>query len=207
MTLNNLFDQIESVQYESELAIANGFRVFQRALIDNEITRSLVQHLQQHPGDSRFVFERLLTLLSTNDQPEYAHPSDAAIAGYLYSLREVDTILANMAASRVSQTSQLWWAKKLARQMLEGDISTTSKQFSFGAKHGPGVVFSSQDAACTYSVHSPHIYFLVRFSRVETRNPAPKLPLSPYRLSSSTSTRFDYSAEGSIGRSLERITP
>lgn len=119
MSLINLFEQIESVRFSIQVDIASSFRIFQRALEENETTQMLIRYLQEHPEYIDNVFQRLLDLLDKNDKPEYAHPYDEALAGYLYVLRMVDPQVALRAANYLTQTPKLWWAKKLADLVIE----------------------------------------------------------------------------------------
>jgi hypothetical protein len=153
MTLTNLFKQIESARFASEINIASGFRVFWRALTENEITCLLVHHLRRHPEQVQEVYQRLLNLLGANDQPEYAHPYDPALASYLYALSVTDIELASLAARQVLKTPRLWWSVKLAKQFLEGFEKTGEKWVPLGQKASPKVILSSRDKAISYAIH------------------------------------------------------
>lgn len=155
MTLDTLFDQIEGIQFSAFMNVASGFRVFQAMLAEDETEGSLVRHLQKHPEDRRKVFERLTALLDANDQPEYAHPYDAALAGYLYALNMTDPILAIWAARFVLKTPKLWWAKKLAGQILE-------------RVDGLKMSFSPKDAVTRRKIEITNLPVLAGYLSVET---------------------------------------
>jgi hypothetical protein len=152
MELKPLLERIESVQFATQVDIASGFRVFQRALEKSEFAQSLARYVQEHPQSKQGVYRRLLELLEMNDQPDYAHPYDPALAGYLYVLNRSDPALADMAARRILQTPQLWWAKRLANHILENRSKTDTVRMNWGGKGGPDFVFSSRDKAISYAV-------------------------------------------------------
>ena len=154
MELMPLLKQIESVQFAAQVDIASGFRVFQRALEKNEFVHSLLRYVQEHPQRQQKVYQRLLELLEMNDQPDYAHPYDPALTAYLYVLNAVDSALADSAAQRLLQTPQLWWAKKLASQILQNRPKTNTVHMIWGGKAGPDV--SSRDKVIFYAVKIAH---------------------------------------------------
>jgi hypothetical protein len=180
MELKALFEQVESVQFSIQVDIASGFRVFQRALEESDIAQSLVRHLQKHPEDRRKTFERLITLLDANDQPEYAHPYDAALAGYLHALNKTDPILAVLASQFVLKTPTLWWAKKLAGQILEG-------------VDGLKMSFSPRDAVTHRIIELTNLPVLASYLSVETTTDSfsrflSRTPKAPIEYSASEST-------------------
>jgi hypothetical protein len=151
MELMALFEQIESVQFSTQVDIASGFRVFQRALGKNDFVQSLVKYLQEHPRHRQDVYQRLVELLGANEQPDYAHPFDPALAGYLHVLNTVDPALADLAAQKILQTPRLWWARKLANHVLQ-NRSTKTVHMNWGRSARPQPIFSSRDMAIPYEV-------------------------------------------------------
>jgi hypothetical protein len=69
------------------------------------------------------VFQRIPQLLPKNPQPEYVHPLDENLTGYLYALGQVDIYLAQEAAEKVLQTPNLFWARRLAKHILETPVT------------------------------------------------------------------------------------
>jgi hypothetical protein len=128
MKRSDLFEQIESQRFAAYMNLASGFSVFQLALRENEALAQLAVVLVQSPQDAQAVLQRLLDLLKANEQPEYAHPYDAAIAGYLYVISRADPSLAKRAIEGVLATPQLWWARRLAQQLQEGAVAAETQQ-------------------------------------------------------------------------------
>lgn len=122
MNLTDFFDNIESRHFAGNLRILSGFKVVLLVLQDDETLKQLVVHLQTAPEHQQVVLQHLLDLLTANDQPQYAHPFDAAIAAYLYALSQVDVELSQRAISAILETPQLWWARRLARQLQPAQI-------------------------------------------------------------------------------------
>jgi hypothetical protein len=182
MELKALFEQVESVRFSIQVDIASGFRVFQWALEESDIAQSLVRHLQERPEDRQKVLERLVALLDANDQPEYAHPYDAALAGYLHALNMTDPILAIWAARFVLKTPKLWWAKKLAGQIVE-------------RVDGLKMSFSPRDAVTHRIIEITNLPVLASYLSVETTTdssfrflPGTQKALIEYNASESTTS-------------------
>jgi hypothetical protein len=155
MTLASSFEQIESVRFAAIMGTASGFNVFKNILADDDDVKILLQYSQDHPRQTQDVYRRLLMLLDSNDHPEYAHPYDAALAGYLYVLSIVAPDLASLASERIRKTPQLWWTIKLARQVLENARKNKSGWVVLGAGTGAklSAVFWSRDESVSYAVH------------------------------------------------------
>lgn len=132
MNLRNVLEQIESVRFAVDLNIASGFRPLLQTVSGHEFIRQLAEKLRQSPENKQEVFMRLHNLLKDNPNPEYAHPHDTAVTGYLYALSLTEPTLAHLACKQVLRTPQLWWARKLARHLLEHVLETGSAQMMIG---------------------------------------------------------------------------
>jgi hypothetical protein len=128
MKVIDLFAEVESQRFAANFRILSGFRVFQLALQADATLAQLSTALAQSPQDAQAVLQRLLDLLKANEQPEYAHPYDAAIAGYLYVISRADPSLTKRAIEGVLATPQLWWARRLAQQLQEGAVAAETQQ-------------------------------------------------------------------------------
>lgn len=117
MNLHDLIEYIESIRFDVELSLASGFSVVQMILEEHETLRALVNVLRDNPQDAQRILNRIEKLLSDNPEPEFAHPHDSALTGYLYALNQVNSDLAQMAIEKILQTSNLWWARRLAEHI------------------------------------------------------------------------------------------
>jgi hypothetical protein len=122
VSLNDFFDIIESSEFDANINILSGFNTMLRAMENDETIKKLVDKLHNSPAENRLVFQRLQELLPQNPHPEYAHPYDVALAGYLYALNQVDTNIGNQAANQVLSTPKLWWSRRLARHILQTTV-------------------------------------------------------------------------------------
>jgi hypothetical protein len=152
MILTTLFEQIESNTFAARVNIASGFRVFRRAMAEDENINALISYTMQYPNQGQDVYQRLVSLLTAHDNPQYMHRYDSAVAGYLYALSITHPSLAISAAQQVIQTPKLWWALKTAKYLLDILPKTETKRLSWTIISTPEVIFSSQDKAISYAI-------------------------------------------------------
>jgi hypothetical protein len=119
MTLEEFFNEIESISFAVRYSVASGFRTVKNGLEIDEILRELIEVVQNSPEKRQQVLQRLQMLLKENPQPEYAHPKDEALVGYLYVLSQTDDILTLQAIENILQTPKLWWARRLAEELRQ----------------------------------------------------------------------------------------
>ncbi len=122
MNLTDYFNQIEGIRFAAGLGVLSGFKVLLLVLKDDETLKGLVNELRKSPESRQAVLQRIRELLPANPQPEYEHPHDAALAGYLYVLNRTAPDMALIAIEEILQTSQLWWARRLAEHIRETEI-------------------------------------------------------------------------------------
>jgi hypothetical protein len=118
MKLQELFDQIEALQFEVKLGVLSGFESFYSALVTDALVNQLIGEVENSFENKEILYHRFLDLLKANDQPDYAHPHDAALAAYLLALKSSEPGLGLAAALQAKTTAQLWWTRKLAEQLL-----------------------------------------------------------------------------------------
>jgi hypothetical protein len=123
MTLGKLIDEVESLQYSLGLTVLSGFSTVLSALRHDEPTQSLIAVISQSPENKQEVFERMMQVLMRNDQPQYMHPHDPALTGYLYAIHQIDPELGQLAARRFMFTPNLFWARRLAQHILETPVA------------------------------------------------------------------------------------
>lgn len=122
MNLPTIFEQIEGIKFQANLAVASGVRLFQLGLQTHETIRLLVSELKAAPQDRMLVYEHVLELLKCDSNPGYLNRCDIPIAAYLYVLSCVDQELAHAAARAVLKADSLKWAIRIADQVLETAI-------------------------------------------------------------------------------------
>ena len=119
MQLLELFDEIESPRFSAQLSVVSGFSVLQLALRDSDTLKQLIDVLQGSAHNQQKTFEQLVMLLSDNPNPNSMHVHDEAITAYLYVLSLVDTQSTQSAIALILQTTNLWWARRLANHIQE----------------------------------------------------------------------------------------
>lgn len=123
MKLHDLFEQIETLEFSLYLSVLSGFKSVLLMLEHDETVQQLIGDLEHSAENRQQVFMRVLDVLSKYDQPEYVQFSDETLTAYLYALNQVDTNLAQQAAERILQTPNLWWARRLAKHILETPVA------------------------------------------------------------------------------------
>jgi len=123
MKLDTLLEEIESLNFTIRLSILSGFNSVLATLERDETIKQFIAELALSSENMHQVFRRILELLSQNPQPEYAHPLDENITGLLYALQKVDAQLAQEAAEKVIETPNLFWARRLAKHILETPVA------------------------------------------------------------------------------------
>ncbi len=155
MSLTELLNQVESIDFAVQYTILSGFSIFRRALENDETVQRLIELLHWSNDDMVLVFKRLQYLLNANDQPEYAHPYDPAISAYLYALSVVDHNLSVSAAQQVLLTRQLFWAHWLAKQILE-TLRTGTMQYQIPSKIQPRMTLISDTRSVSTNKLTPY---------------------------------------------------
>lgn len=118
MTIAELFNAIESHKMAAEVNIASSRRLANEIVRSHPIVRELADKMKK-PRVTERIFLRLLGLTSQATDPRYENPSDIALLAYLLLLSWRDRQLALIAGSAVCQMPNLWWASKMATDILE----------------------------------------------------------------------------------------
>lgn len=152
MNLLELFDEIESPRFAVQLSVVSGFSVLQMALRDSDELKQLINAMQGSPRNTLRVFQRLLVLLQENPHPEYQHPFDEAITGYLYAINRVDTQLVQRATRAVLETPRLWWARRLGNHIQETNKTSEDRVTRWAVGEPYPSVVGLSDSRIIYSV-------------------------------------------------------
>jgi hypothetical protein len=125
MTIDDLITEIESQAFDAELNIFSGFQTFYSALQSDERVEALANWLVEHPQDiDRVIGQFTHCAKHPTDENTY----DAALAAYLLVLQRTATGTGWFVSDEIiQQTSHLWWARRLARQ-----LQTEQNQESLG---------------------------------------------------------------------------
>ena len=119
MSLLDLQNYIESVEYDAKMSVFSGFNSFLSAVQEEPIIHHLITILSEDDSARQAVFQHFLYLLPLNSDLGYAHPYDIALSSYLYALEQTDTALASEAAKAVVQRKDLSWSRRLAQTIQE----------------------------------------------------------------------------------------
>ena len=123
MKQTEIFNQIESVPTVADFAIASGKVLFGLMLDDHEAVQTLIGELREKPELEALIVERIDNLLAVEEEAGLIHRSDIPIAIYLHALRVVDLKIAREVAANVRQKPQLFWARRIAAQIMKSPPS------------------------------------------------------------------------------------
>jgi hypothetical protein len=118
-SLSDIFTQIESHRFIAELDAVSGYGVFKVALTGHERVQALQQSVTQLPEAAELLYDRLIGLLDQTENPNLAHPYDAAIATYLSVLKSESAERTQQAIAHIQQTPGLFWARKFAAEFQQ----------------------------------------------------------------------------------------
>jgi hypothetical protein len=119
MTTHEALQEVETLQFSARLNLASNLRLFYLAASRETAVGVLAASLQHDPDEmSSVLLTRILDLSRVTVDPRYRHPSDAALAVYLWLLGQFSPLGA-VAAEVIAQTPQCWWASRVAAPILE----------------------------------------------------------------------------------------
>lgn len=108
--IDEIFTEIESIEYSCRLGIASGLSVFKNLMSRQMVYQDLKSMIDmEEPGVLEAVTTRALQVSKIPFNPRYEHPGDHALATYLFLLgNKIDTrITENM------KISSWWWANEV----------------------------------------------------------------------------------------------
>jgi hypothetical protein len=119
MTLESFFNEIESTSFAVRYSVASGFSTVKNGLKDDEILAALIKEIEHSPEKQQLVLERLIKLITENDNPTHRNRYDETLTGYLFVLSRTDEQRTQKAVNLILQTPNLWWARRLAAELRQ----------------------------------------------------------------------------------------
>lgn len=116
---------VESANFSASVNTASGLRQFLLAVKDDS---RWMQLNDLSTRDLRLIHEidcRIVDLLDSQQNPQFEHEYDAAIAAYLILLRDRSPVTAMDAAQRILRIAQepnrapLFWSRRIAEQIVD----------------------------------------------------------------------------------------
>jgi hypothetical protein len=124
MTTHGALQEVETLEFSARLNLASNLRLFYLAASREAAVGVLAAGLRHDPdGMGSVLLTRILDLSRVTVDPRYRHPSDAALAVYLWLLGQ-SSPLGAVAAEVIAQTPQCWWASRVAAPILEQGPTT-----------------------------------------------------------------------------------
>ena len=114
-----IFREIECVEFAWKLGLTGSRQRAMQALVRAPQAVALLNALKGDEIAAYEVANRVLALAHDDNDPQYTHPSDVAIAAYM---RALDILFPNLAAAIGpvvdSQCQNLWWAAPIVERTL-----------------------------------------------------------------------------------------
>lgn len=108
--------EIESIQFEARLAIANNIATL-IALLRQQSSLQLLFKCSSDEKVLALVTDRAKTLLAQRFDPSYRNSADAALAAYLMVLDNAGKVHSLGLTASFVRRSDLWWARRLASHL------------------------------------------------------------------------------------------
>jgi hypothetical protein len=116
-SFDELSQMIESFDFRFLANQAAGLRMFKRIIEDQGVFKELRDFASSEDG-AEIVLKRIYELIFEEVDRNSENPHDSALAAYLLGLDFATSKYKNRAAHAISSTPQLWWAAKIAREIL-----------------------------------------------------------------------------------------
>lgn len=141
-----IFQPIESDEFAVRLNVASTSNVFRDILFKDSSYQDLIQWLEETTSRDKRIehtLNRILDLARFQIDLRYENPYDAALAAYLLALATISPSYAKFGAEIIIGAQQTWWAKHVARSVLQG--SSTVSNMSGEHDHAASVGTTAAD--------------------------------------------------------------
>lgn len=168
MSVETMFTQIETLDFEANLVIASGPKHFQKMLDNHEDIQHLIHELRSNSANIEVLYEHLLDILKAELEPGFVHPNDLFIASYLYVLNKFEVKLAVKTAQHILDIPQLRWARRLARQVVEEYSAQSDFLPDDAGQSETTVTLSSMENVPSFTSESGSISLVVQLPSTTT---------------------------------------
>ena len=118
MTINETFEQIESMQFSAMMNVVSGYAHFTKIVKDSTAYRILRTYLMNDENNERLVRQRFENLWEEgDDSTPYENGNDTAFFAYVLALHEYSGN-AWSECGKLVITPRLWWSKKLINELM-----------------------------------------------------------------------------------------
>ena len=117
MTIQNLFEKIEDFAFSARVDVASGIEIFRTIAFDQSEVIQLQSRIKKE-GSYQKICARTLELCNRKIDSQYANPWDVPIAVYLDIVKDNSLSDTYILAHIVKSTSNLFWAREVALDVL-----------------------------------------------------------------------------------------
>jgi hypothetical protein len=122
MSFQAISKEVESHVFAAKLGISNNFRMFEQTARSEKAFSDLLKFLE-HSKAGNQVLERIGELVREQTDVRFMNPADTALAVYLLALVEKQPTLSKLAAASIMNIPRIWWARKIALDLMTGSFS------------------------------------------------------------------------------------
>lgn len=105
--------------------MVSGLRSFWRAIAGHHSVQRLYAAMSVSPNVRNGVLQRIQTLSRLDVDRRFQNPNDTALAGLLILVASTDSTLARVAADLTDRAPECFFAKAIARRILNPTLSET----------------------------------------------------------------------------------
>lgn len=159
MTFDEALKEIESPEFSARLNLASDFKGFFHAVELEKAIGIALSHLCLLSNMTKLL-RRISELTRQNVDLRYENPWDNTLTVYLWILNVRDVNIAKIAAEKVAETPQCWWATKYAKHLLldKGLVSMTANKLVFD------LLMPTQTRSALTSSRSVESFFITTFA-------------------------------------------
>jgi len=123
MTPQDAIADIESFDFAIRINLASGLKHFIQLLRSEPSVKFLINVMNREMRIKAEILSRIKILSQVESDSRYEHPSDTAIAAYVWVLGIMDPENWKTAASIASTLPRGWWARKISQFISQTDTS------------------------------------------------------------------------------------
>jgi hypothetical protein len=169
MTLNEMFDIVESNELSARINVASGFASALAIARTQPAVRELAKEIGSNQALGETVLRRVLDVVGRASDIRYEHRYDTALMIYTLLLSEWSEAFGSAAAALVSHVPNLWWASTLAAKILEqSERYGPAMPMSEDSQDGTALGFNSGDLLFVSDVRG--VLSIGRVTSAETSN-------------------------------------
>ena len=117
MQFMDALNYISSHEYAARVSVASGLEAFERAVMDQEASQVVLEHLKRSMEYAGYVLWEIIDLSGADIDWKYANQWDDAIAALLLLLHMEYPQLAKVASHAADRAPSCYWTRQVFHKM------------------------------------------------------------------------------------------